>query len=874
MMEGMAMGLEGVRQAIAFGTLLRRYRLAAGLSQEALAERASMSARGVSDLERGLRRAPRRDTVVLLARALGLRAEERAELEATVVRRRLLPAIEKTSPNSTLPVPTTSLPTTLTRLVGRAGDVTAVTALLARPEVRLLTLTGVGGVGKTRLAIAVAKNLSGHYADGVAFVPLAALNDPDLVLPTVAGMLGLRPSGQSSPSQQLREYLGHKNMLLVLDNLEHLLSAAPSLTEVLGMCPGVHVLATSRARLHVRGEHRYDVPPLALPDQSTLSDASALGEVAAIALFVERAREGDPTFVFGSDNAAAVGALCRHLDGLPLALELAAPRLALFSPAMLLARIERRLGVLTGGGSDLPERQQTLRATLAWSYDLLHAGEQALFRQLSVFAGEATLDAVVAVCAGIDGALDEDMLDWLGSLLDKSLLTRVAMDGDEPRFRMLETLREYGLEQLEASGAAECVRARHAAYYLTLAEEAEPRLREADQGAAFALLEREADNLRAALGWLAGPTGNGEMALRLAVALSWFWFVRSQYAEGLRWLDAALRVGRSAPLLARAWALYHVCSLATGASDYGRGLTAGEEALALGRLSGDLRVIAHITGPLGATLMQTDAPRAVLLWEEGVVRAREIGDRWIVIPLLVLLGMIELAPHRANALVEEALSLARAIGDRWALAWSLIQLGEAAFGRADYDRAAALWEEALVPVRELGSKRELAFCLQRLGRAEQERGDDERAAVHLEKALVIAQDTGERGVIVPALLCLGYCAATRRAGAEAQQLYAEAMVLSRTMGNARYVASCLMHLAALLDAGGQSWRAARLLGASEAGYTTGGYLLEFIDRGDRARTVAAVRAALGEEAFAAARAEGRALTPEQAAAEALGPSSA
>jgi len=451
-----------------------------------------------------------------------------------------------------------NLPAQPTALLGRETEVAATRALLEQAGARIVTLTGPGGTGKTRLGLQVGAELVEAFGDGVWFVPLAAIADPDLVVPAIAQPLGVREIPGEPLLTTLQEYLQKKHALLLLDNFEHLTAAAPAISALLAACPGVQVLVTSREPLRIAGERELPVSPLSLPTerQARGLPPAALLEYSAIRLFVERAQAVKPDFTLSEATAADVTAICRRLDGLPLAIELAASRVRVLPPRQLLSRLDTRLKLLTGGHRDLPARQQTLRAAIEWSHDLLDPDEQTLFARLAVFSGGCTFEAAEAICAAA-GELGLDVLDGLDSLTQKSLLRPDEGDDGESRFTMLETIREYGLDRLDATGDAAMVRRTHAGYFLTLAEKAEPELTGPDQVAWLNRLNAEHDNFRSALGWLEQADG-AETRLRIVAALWRFWWMHGHLAEGRGWLDRALAGADGLPpyILANALTAY------------------------------------------------------------------------------------------------------------------------------------------------------------------------------------------------------------------------------------------------------------------------------------------------------------------------------
>ncbi len=496
-------------RTLTFGDLLRRYRETAHLTQEEVAERAGLTPQAISLLERGERRKPQRYTVRKLAETLQLSPGDRAEFEAAA---RLAPTVRTADspPRHSLPIPATPL-------IGRSREVGEVASTLQETSVRLLTLTGPGGVGKTRLALQAASALLREYADGVYFVALTPIEDPSLVASAIARELGLEESGGRPLTEDLSAYLQEKHVLLVLDNFEQVLEAAPLVAQMLVACARLKILVTTRAALRVRGEREFLVSPLPVPALGQQATPEAVSQFASVRLFIERARDARSEFELTAENATAVAEICRRLDGLPLAIELAAARARFLPPKMLAERLSNALRVLTDGPRDLPARQRTLRATIDWSYQLLDQQTRALFARLAVFSGGCSLDAAEAVCGG--GDLDVDVLARLGSLVENSLLRQEEELDGEPRFMMLETIHEYARERLEERGEAHTLRRQHAEYYLELAELAEPRLwGGSEQRGWLERLEADHENLRAALTWFL-KTGSPELGLRLAGAL-------------------------------------------------------------------------------------------------------------------------------------------------------------------------------------------------------------------------------------------------------------------------------------------------------------------------------------------------------------------
>jgi predicted ATPase/DNA-binding CsgD family transcriptional regulator len=728
------------------------------------------------------------------------------------------------------------LPTPLTPLVGREAELAALVRQLDARQLRLLTLTGPPGVGKTRLALQAAHQLQAAFADGVYFVSLGSLRDPALVGPAVAQTLGIREEGERPLLDRLRAYLHPQQLLLVLDNFEQILPAAPLVAEILAGCPAVTVLVTSRALLHLRGEHEFPLAPLPVAELALLASGaeqrrSSLETTVeanpAVTLFLQRAQALKPDFVLGEDNLAAVAAICLRLEGLPLSLELAASRIKLLPPAALLARLERRLPLLTGGPQDLPVRQQTLRDTLDWSYDLLEPGTQRLFRLLAVFAGGATLEAATEV-AGQIGDQPATVLDRVGSLVDKSLLRVVTTSPttDDLRLAMLESIREYGLEQLARYGEEAVTRRAHALYYLALAERAEAHLAGKEQQRWLERLEQEHDNLRAALSWLLAE-GEVEPALRLGGALWQFWFSRGHMGEGRRWLQATLAQSSEAtgPVFAKA---------AVGA--------------------------AILSAYLGAY------PQAAQWAKQGLEAFRRAGVKpgmAAAFNALVFVSGMQGDELRAKRLAAENVAMCRELAEPGALAYALFYSALAGWLRGDYQPGLTWLEEALPLFQRLGDLRAMASSHYGLGLllVAQERHDAARP--HFEEGMAELRALHDLRSVTMCLAGLADVALGQQDPATAQALAGEAVAVAGEVGDRWFSAYSLDGLAAALAAQGAARPAAQLFGAAAAMRVALGAALPAPRRLTHARYLPPLEATLGPAAFAEAWNEGSRLSFEQ-----------
>jgi predicted ATPase/class 3 adenylate cyclase len=720
-----------------------------------------------------------------------------------------------------------NLPQQATSFIGRDKESEELKRLLA--GTRLLTLTGSGGCGKTRLSLQIAADALERFPDGAWLVELAPLADPGLVSQTVATVLGLMEEPRKPITQTLTEYLEDKEQLLVLDNCEHLLDGCAQLADTLvRQCPHVKILASSREALGIRGEQSYRVPSLSLPNPKHAHTPASVALFEAVQLFTDRALLVRADFEVTNQNASTLVSICHRLDGIPLAIELAAARVRSLAVEEINRKLDQRFRLLTGGSRTALPRQQTLRSLIDWSYDLLHDPEKLALQRLSVFAGGWTLEAAEQVCAG-EGVEDLEALDLLTSLTDKSLVV-VEQNGGHSRYRLLETVRQYAREKLLESGGGEAVRDRHLECFLTLAEQAEPHLTGAEQQAWLDLLETEHDNLRAALTWSFATGGDATSGLRLAGAVWWFWYVRGYFGEGRGWLARLLAAAPSGQAAAtRAKALNGAGRLARQQSDYPAAQALLDESLAIQRKLGDRRGIALSLNNLG-----------LMAWDQGDYPS-------------------------ARSLYQESLAIRRKLDDRGGIAVSLNNLGGVAFDEGDYVTARALHEESLAIRREVGYRPGIASSLGNLGNVAYAQGDYVLSRALFEESLAISRDVGDRQGIGFSLGSLGNVAAAQGDNASARAFFRQSLAIRRELGDRWGIAELLEGLSYVAFALAEPERAARIDGAAERLREEIGSPLPLNERPRYDRHVAATRAALGD-AVALDRAwrEGRALTLEHA----------
>ena len=819
-----------------FGEWLKARRRELDLTQKEIAHSAGCSLSTIRKLEAGERR-PSRQVAELLANHLEIEPGERekfvrfardSEGPASVTTKYRLPTAERPlggkrnnlqltagspiTPHSSQPP--TNLPAPLTSFVGRKAELERARQALWRMDTRLITMTGPGGTGKTRLASQVAVSVLDDFQDGVFFVELAPLTDPALVPTAIAQALGLtEAASRKPPVERVKEYLTDKKLLLVLDNFEQLTGAASVVDTLIRAAPHLKILVTSRAPLHLYGEREFPVPPLEVPSTEfrVPSNVDALGTPDAVRLFVERAQAVKPDFALTSENAPSVAEICARLDGLPLAIELAAARVKFLSPQALLSRLSSRLETLTGGPTGLPPRHRTLRDTIAWSYDLLDPGEQQLFRRMAAFQGGRTLEALEAVCGGIEG---------VESLVDKNLLQLREGEDGETRFWMLETIHEYAREKLVESGEGEALGNRHAAYFLALAEEGDEKLRGAEQLHWLARLAVERDNLRAALGWVV-QHGDGEAALRLVSALNLFWRIRSYVSEGREHIVAALSLPGT-PLL-RARALCAAGDLAAFQDDYAASRLYIEESLAIARELGSKKDIAAALFSLGRVASYDgDYAVAQSCLEQSLSLWQELGDKWSEAITINGLGFLanrqgDWQAHHAH--VEKAVHLLRDVGDTWARARALNNLGVSLrVYHADYARASEVAEETLSLCRALGDKQGIGLALANIGISATSQGALVSARLFMERALVVFREIGYKHKVAETNTNLSETARLQGDYAQAQAFAEQGLQLYEGMGVKTNIAFSLQSLGMAAACREDYNRALTLLEWSEALY--------------------------------------------------------
>jgi predicted ATPase/DNA-binding NarL/FixJ family response regulator len=703
--------------------------------------------------------------------------------------------------------------------------------LLRRRDVHVLTLTGPPGIGKTRLGLEIGSNLVADFKDGTYFVPLAPITDPALVLPAVAQTLGIKEApGQPLP-EGMTNYLADRQILLILDNFEQVIEAATEVAELLSHCPSLKVLVTSREVLHIYGEYDYPVPPLSLPDLNRFPDLEALTQYDAVELFLQRAQAARPGFELTDRNAPTIAEICHRLDGLPLAIELAAARTPVLPPEELLARLKSRLTLLTGGARNLPERQRTLQAAIDWSYSLLTPGEQALFRRLGVFVGGCTLQAIEQVC-GTDPGLDT--LDGVTSLVGKSLLQRhekwsISAAEGEPRFMMLETIQEYARKKLEDCEELEPTGDRHCDYFLHMAESAEQETFGSKVASWLGRLDSEQNNLRAALEWSLSRDGRATKGLRLVGALGRYWQSRSYLSEGLHWCTQLLsKTEPAGPSVERAKALRTVARMIFDQGELAAARSIYEQSLEMFRALGDDRGVATTLHGLGSTTMwQGEYDLSLSLFEEGLAMGRRLGDKHLVASALALIGVIHMRKEEyrvAEAPLQEAVAIERESGNGLGIADTLFKQGSLTIHLGEYDKAKGMIEESLSIGRELGLEWIIAICLARLGVIALRQGQPQDAEMFLLEGL---SRTGELGL-------------------------------------KRWSRWYLVGLAEIARLKGMVTRAATLIGASEGALSAAGAYYEPATQAEIDRIIANVRAELNEETIARLLADGRAMSLEAA----------
>jgi predicted ATPase len=754
-----------------------------------------------------------------------------------------------------------NLPVPMTKFIGRVKQVVHLKELLA--TARLVTLSGPGGTGKTRLALQVARDVSRLFEDGATFISLAPLADPLLVPSTVAQALGVQESQGTQLKDTLLVFLRGRNILLVLDNFEHLLAASSFVLELLGSCPRVTILVTSRASLRITGECEYPVPPLEMPERTKLPPAAEVAKYEAVALFAQRAASAKPGFRVTGENAAQIAEICARLDGLPLAIELAAARIKLLTPNAILSRLNHRLKLLTGGAVDLPARQQTLRRAIAWSFDLLTPAEAKLFRRLSVFAGGFSLDAAAWLCKE-DPDQKVDVLDGVSSLADKSLLRQSESLDDEPRFTMLETIREFGLECLNASTEAAAIRKAHGEYYLKLTEEAEVPIHEMYDVGWIKRLNLEIDNLRAALEHFR-TENDATGLLRLSGSLSWFWNFTNHHNESHRWLECALALPCSTPRsVARAKVLLVTGLVNTMMGDYDAARSRLAESLDFYREIGDELKIAGVLETMCLLAAFTgDDVLGRTFQAEAIAIYRRLGARPLL--ALTLANVVEPEDDRvAREMYMESLSIFREIRNKWGISRALRNLGSLCYRSGDYAGSREIFLEALAVQRELNDWWLMGRSLNILGDLARCNDDDPGAFDYYTESRLLSQSGGYKGERLWSICGLGFVAMHRDDYASARGLFLESLNIPKSQRNRRVLAASLIGLAGLARIRGESRLGIRILGAVEAAVLVDSRILLPADRLEFEREKEAAHPKVGDDEFTSLLRQGMGLNLDEA----------